>query len=236
MAAAGTPSESIAAADTRSEAAQPRKITAIELRGMLTLINFGEDIMYSVGAELAAAGQPLAAFVVWMNPSRGVISFRRTIFAEIEAKLDAGEIDPIVAGAIVGVIMKLQPSVVGRLPVTSKLWLGIPTIANRFGRGPIEPAGRLPPDPRATAALHYGPNLDRTGLAIRMMLYQKSTDAQVLSVLTADVFDYPCVLAMALQLARMRGRKLSDELLDGFAAALERALRPKTLVLPPIVI
>ena len=223
-------------------------MTPDELRAMLAKIASGPDGAAEVVSGLMEAGQPLAALFVTARPTAvGVVGHVEALVEAVEAKVGAGELDPVVAGTVVWAAAMVRPEIATHISAGSRLWMGIPA-GYTYGL-----AYRPPPDPRVGAAWSAAgwarlftdtdadadPPTFQIKQVVRLMRHVP-TEARVLGALEADLLDYPYLLAVAIRSAKFHNWNVSDEFVRGFAAAIERS-RPAqhtlvVLVLPPIVI
>ena len=206
-----------------------------ELFELVAISRFAEAV-----AILVDHGQHLAALLV-QTPVR-----HREIIAALDAQVVAGELDPVMVGAVIWV--KTPHASLKYLEPDSPIWRGVPTIAcsNPERTGP-------PPDQSAVAAcmraFTFTCSAKTPTDALECLLLpltrtsglKPDTVDQTLNILSTDVLEYPYALVIVIHLALGQLRMpVSDLARTQCAEALARARGappPRlTLVLPAVII
>ena len=197
--------------------------------------------------EMVAAGQPLVALTVaghlrqsdWDDRVAGLVA---EAVAAVEAEIDRGELDPVVAGAVMWTGGPFSPcKLVAGLGETSPLWKGIAGDCFGFGDHRLVPA-----HPRAVAGLggvvcaQLADSTDALGRVVWAGTGPVN-DNVIQLALAADDLDRPLATAIVITFAGRCGWRVTGRSLANFAAGIARARSPTpsppvTLVLPPLII
>jgi hypothetical protein len=212
-------------------------MTADELRALFGLVAARDA--EEAASQLLAAGQPLAALIVTMRRGTPPKSLSQ-IIKDIDDGIDAGELDPLVAGATISSVASTQ-ILLDAVPVESQLWRGL-------WHGEVYRVRTTDPQVldvwaamrAASSAVWNGFGGCNSPLEVAVWMSRWVRDTQLRRrVLAADVLGYPYLLAGAIEIVAYYGWSVSEQLVDELADALARAPdnpTMHTLVLPPVIV